>query len=219
MTTARAIITSALTTRLNRLSPGESLDADLAAACLSALNDIADECSGSATVLWREALHSATITGTTGTLGTDWANIDPGQQILGATHSTNYTTIQPLTMAQYHHGVTDKTTSGGNPQFYAHDGQATVYFSPGCNGDLITLRVREPVSEFADLDTSYTVPPGYRAGLADMLAERMAPSIVGSVPAEVLRFARSARRRLAAQATSPAIVAGGGAVGNILTGW
>lgn len=43
MTTARQIITDALTFHLNRLSPGETLEADTADVCLSALNAFVDD--------------------------------------------------------------------------------------------------------------------------------------------------------------------------------
>lgn len=43
MTTARQIITDALTFHLNRLSPGETLESDTANVCLSALNAFVDE--------------------------------------------------------------------------------------------------------------------------------------------------------------------------------
>lgn len=43
MTTARQIITDALTFHLNRLSPGETLEADTADVCLSALNAFIDD--------------------------------------------------------------------------------------------------------------------------------------------------------------------------------
>lgn len=43
MTTARQIITDALTFHLNRLSPGETLEADTAAVCMSALNAFVDD--------------------------------------------------------------------------------------------------------------------------------------------------------------------------------
>ena len=79
MTTARQIISGALSFHLNRLSPGETLDADLATLCIDALNDIADEWSGSNHFLWREALYSAVVTGQTATIGVDYTSISPGQ--------------------------------------------------------------------------------------------------------------------------------------------
>ena len=72
MTTARQIITSALTTGLNRLSAGEALDADLAALCLSALNDVLDDINGSHGVLWKQPF---TDLDTNYTMGDGWRTI------------------------------------------------------------------------------------------------------------------------------------------------
>ena len=46
MTKAREIIGDALTFRLNKLSPGETLDQDTARVCLDALNSVVDEING-----------------------------------------------------------------------------------------------------------------------------------------------------------------------------
>jgi len=220
MTTARQIITSALTLRLNRLSAGEALDPDLAALCLTALNDIADEWSGSASFLWRDLLSPATVTGSTGTLGTTWANIDPGQEILGATYNNGAGDfpLDPLTMQQYHEQVRIKSISG-LPRFYAHDGASTVYFYPAPTGQTITLRVHQSIPDFADLDTDYVMPNGYKAAMADVLAERVAKPVLGSIPPDVTMFAKAARKRIGAQVSEPGIINGAAPSGNILTGW
>lgn len=221
MTTAREIITSALTFRLNRLSAGETLDDDTAALCLSALNDIADEWSGSSTMLWREFVDSATVTGITGTIGTTWPNIEPGQDIDGATYNNGAGDfpISRMTMAQYHEEIRIKGLATGFPRFWAYDGQSTVYFYPACTGQTIGLRTRQSMQDFASLDASYVLPQGYRSALADVLAERVAPSLVGAVPADVARAAKAARNRIAAQVADPAIIGTGNPTGNILTGW
>ena len=220
MTTARQIITSALTLRLNRLSAGETLDPDLAALCLTALNDIVDEWSGAASMLWRDLLSAAPVTGATGTLGTTWANIGPGQEILGATYNNGSGDfpLDPMTMQQYHEQVRIKSISG-LPRYYAHDGAATVYFYPAPTGQSITLRVHQSIPDFADLDTDYVMPNGYKAAFADVLAERVAAAVVGAVPADVARFARAARNRIVAQVIDPGIIGGAAPSGNVLTGW
>ena len=82
MTTARQIISDALTFGLNRLSPGETLDSDLAGVCLSALNSVADEVNGSKSFLFREILTvSGTISVVSAALGTDWTGIVAGDDI------------------------------------------------------------------------------------------------------------------------------------------
>lgn len=221
MTTARQIITSALSYRLNRLSPGEALDADTGAMCLTALNDIADEWSGQATLLWRTILSAATVTGITGTVGTTWTDVDPGQDILGITYNNGAGDfpLDQLSMEQYHEQVRIKSLSGGLPRYWAYDGLATIYFYPACTGQTITVRVHESAPVFADLDTDYTMPQGYRSAFADVLAERVAEVTVGSLPASVAKAAAAAKLRIAAQVAEPAIIRGGAPAGNILTGW
>lgn len=200
MTTARSIISGALRFHLNRLSPGETLDADLADVCLEALNSIADEMNGDETMLWRQILTAAAVTGTTGTLGTTWATIAPGTQILGASYSdgANDIPIDELTMAQYH-AIPVKSTAG-QPQYWAHDGQSTIFFYPAPTGQSVTLRTGSPVSDFADLDTDYVMPQGRKSAFQALLAERLAPSVLGDIPPAVSRAARKARLGLKAGA-------------------
>lgn len=220
MTTARQIIDSAMRHRLNRLSPGETLDADTYAVALEALNAVADEWNGSKSFLFRELLTAATVTGTTGTLGTTWASLVPGDEILSATvqySAGNDVPIAPLTIEQYSQ-IPLKLTQN-YPQFYAHDGAATVYFYPAATGQTITLRTRQVVSDFADLDTDYSMPKGYRSGMADVLAERLAPSLIGAVTPAIATAARAARNRIVSQAVEPGIPNSRPVRGNVLNGW
>ena len=222
MTAARAIITTALGVHLNRLSPGESLDADLAAFCLDALNDVGDEWSGSSTYLWKETMHaSAALTGVSAELGVAWPTIDTGTALLGATYNNGYGEfpIKSATMQEYHELVRVKSLVSGVPRLFAFDGETTVYFYPGLASIPVTLRTKESVPNFADLDTDYTMPRGYKAGLSAMLAERVANTLVGGAPASVTKAANSARATLRAQSMAPGVINGGATPGNILTGW
>lgn len=216
---ARDIIRDALTFHLNRLSPGETEDADTFGTCLNALNSIVDELNGGKSVLFREILSSAAVTGS-GTLGTTWTGLSPGDEILGAT--VQYSAGQdvplwPMTMEQYQ-AIPIKGT-GGLPIYFAHDGLATIYFYPVPSGQSVTLRTRQVVSDFADLDTDYSAPKGYRSGLAALLAEKVAGVMVGGITPAIASAAATARARLAAQAVNPGIIAGNAPAGNILTGW
>ena len=210
MTTARDIITDCLKFRLNRLAPGESADDDLLSDCLRGLNSLVDEINGAKTILFREILtRSTAITGTTATLGTDWAGLSAGDEILGATveYGTNLDVpMDPITVGQYAN-ISIKTVTT-YPAYYAHDGLSTVYLYPKASGHYITLRTRQPLTDFADLDTDYTLPKGGRSGLCDMLAERMS-YIVADVPVTVIKAAAAARSRLTAQAVNPAILTTG----------
>ena len=208
MTTARDIIRGALSFHLNRLSPGEAEDADLFDRCRLALNFIADEFNGSKGYLWREILTvSGSITGTYGTLGTDWSGIASGDEILGATvrySSTLDVPMHPITMQQYA-DIAVKSTSS-YPEFYAHDGAARVYLYPAASAHVITLRTKQVLSDFADLDTDYEMPKGTKADLAALLAEKMAPSLLGSLPPAIGKAASAARSHLLARGLTPAIL-------------
>ena len=218
MTTARSIITGALTFGLNRLSPGETMDADVGAVCLDALNHIADELNGSKAFLFREVLTtSGPITGASAVLGVDWPSLAPGDEIAGATNGPSADEMDAMTMAQYA-TITDKV-SAGDPRYYAHDGLATVYLYPAASGQTITLRTKAVVADFADLDTDYSMPKGYKAALSALLAEKMAPTMNGGVSAPVAQAAQKARNQLAQQSVNPAILNGSNGGDNILTGW
>jgi hypothetical protein len=220
MTTARVIISDALTFGLNRLSPGETLDADTGARCLDALNSIVDEWNGAKGFLFREILSAGAVTGASGTLGTTWAGLAPGDLIEGATVAYSAGMDIPLrllTMEQYANIPLKATAS--IPQTYSPDGYATVYFYPACTGQTVTLRTRQVVSDFSDLDTDYGMPKGYRSALAALLEEKMAPTMAPSMLAPATKHAQAARQRIGAQAISPAISQPTGRVGNILAGW
>jgi len=220
VTKARDIIEGALRFQLNRLSPGETLDSDVASVCLTALNDLADEFNGGKSFLFQEVFSTGAVTGTSGTLGTTWAGLAPGDQIEGATVAYSAgmdIPLAPLSMAQYANIPLKATAS--LPQTYTHDGLATVYFYPACTGQNVTLRTRAVVADFADLDTDYSMPKGYKSGFTAMLGERIAPSLLGHIPPEVARAAKAARMRLASQAVDPAIMAGGNRGGNIFSGF
>lgn len=218
---ARAIISGALTYWLNRLSPGEALDADVAATCLLALNDIVDELSGGESLLFREVFTAGTVTGTSGTLGTTWAGTGSGDVILGATVSYQVgmeIPLVPLTMGQYA-DIAQKATAS-IPQFYVQDGATTVFFWPAAAGQTITIRTLQNLSAFADLDTDYSTPAGWQSGLTAMLAERMATVLVGGIAPAVASAARSARLRLQSQSSNPEIISMTNWVGgNILSNW
>lgn len=223
MTKAREVIRNCLTFSLNRLSPGEQEDADLFGRCLDALNHIIDKWNGGKSLLWREIItDSSPITGSVGTLGVTWPGLQYGDQILSAT--VRYTTgvdepISPITVEQYL-AIPIKGLSN-IPQQYAHDGGSTVYLYPAANGQTIKLRTKQAASMFADLDTDYVMPQGYKSALVDQLAEVMAPSLLGGIPPVISSAAAASRRRVGAQEISPSILNGynvGGRLASFLAG-
>lgn len=224
MATARTILQNALRLHLNRLSPGETADADTLDAGLSALNLVVDEWNGVKSFLFREILtdSAAPIAIANPTLGTNWTGLSPGDEILGATYRVSNIdyAMDSLTMKQYHERAYQKTLTG-LPEFWAHDGLATVYLYPIPTGHTITLRTRSAFSDFSDIDTDYSMPKGYSSALSALVAERLAPTMLSAIPPALVVAAQSARNRIAAQAVNPAILAGRAPRGSILNdrGW
>jgi hypothetical protein len=177
MTTARTIISLALES-MNKLAPGEVLDADLAAICLRRLNAIADDWSAGRDMTPQDVIASGAVTGTSLTLGTaPFAAIPVGEEIISA--QADGFPMTPITMQQYN-DIPIKT-QGGRPEVYAWDGMATVYLYPAATGNTINLLTRAPFSSFADLDTSYTLPARSQGAFAASLAVAMAPALLGGV--------------------------------------
>ncbi len=209
MTTGRTILQNALRFKLNRLSPGESADADTLDVGLDGLNEVVDEWNGQKSFLFRTIITSsvAPISASTGTLGTTWTGIAAGDEILGMTYLLNGVDypMAPLTMGQYHEQVHDKAEVS-EPEFWAYDGLSTVYFYPVPNGKTIKIRTKAAVSAFADVDTDYTMPAGFKSALTDCVAEKLAFVMLGGVPPNIVQAARAARNRIAAQVCDPAII-------------
>jgi hypothetical protein len=186
--------------RMNRLSPGEPLNADDQAFGLRRLNLLVDELSASREFLFRSALTSAAQSGHI-TLGAGaWAAIDQGEQIISAT--ADNLPLAPITMQQFNELYQPTTT--GRPTVWAQDGMATVYLWPVPTGQTIKLQTQATVSEFADLTTDYTAAAGWRAGLGAALAVRCAPTLLGRLPAELARAEKRAMDGLAMY--EPAII-------------
>jgi hypothetical protein len=220
MTTARTIITLALEA-MNRLAPGETLDADLAAACLRRLNAIADDWSAGRDMAPQDVIAAGVVNGTSLQLGVDaFVAIPVGQEIIGA-QSDGYP-MDPVTMQQYNDiRLKDQ---GGRPEVYAWDGLATVYLWPAAGGNTVSLLTRAPFSSFADLDTAYTLPSGYQGAFAASLAVAMAPALLGTATPALLLAEKKARFNVANANVRPAIIASNPLMprancGNILKGW
>jgi hypothetical protein len=219
MTTARTIISLALEA-MNRLSPGEVLDADLAAVCMRRLNAIADDWSAGRDMTPQDVIASGAVTGTSLTLGAaPFAAIPAGEQVISA--QADGFPMAPITMQQYN-DIPVKT-EGSRPEVYAWDGLATVYLYPAASGNTINLLTRAPFSSFADLDTEYTLPAGYQGAFAASLAVAMAPALLGGVPPGLQQAENRALFTVRNANVRPAIVSATPlsprACGNILNGW
>lgn len=183
--------------RINRLSPGETLGADETAYGFDRLNILVDELSAGNQFLYRDILTSASVTGSTLTLGTgSWSAIPSGAEIISAvlvSGTAGNVPLARLTMQQYNERLALPSTAG-LPSYYAHDGLSTVYLYPVPTAQTIQLQTRVGVASFADQTTAYTVPPGYRAFLGAEMAVRLAPSVLGGLPPGIAAAAKAARK-------------------------
>lgn len=199
MTTALQIITDAFD-RLNRLAPGETLSDDDADFSLRRLNTMLDEFGTQGQTLYKSVTTTATQTGHI-TLGSgSWAAIAPGANIVSCT--VDGMPIDKWSMQQYHE-VQDITTTG-SPYRYAPDGLSTVYLYPIANGQDVSLLTLAGAADFADLSTEYVLPPGYKSMYGACLAVRLAPTLLGNTPPDLLRAEREARSGIASY--TPAIL-------------
>jgi hypothetical protein len=220
MITARTIITLALES-MNRLAPGETLDADLAAACLRRLNAIADDWSAGRDMTPQDVIASGAVNGASLTLAAGaFAAIPAGEEIISAQADGFPMTL--ITMQQYND--IDQKDQGGRPEFWAWDGLATVYLYPAATGNTISVLTRAPFASFADLDTGYTLPAGYQGAFAASLAVAMAPALLGGVPPGLLAAEKKALFNVANANVRPAMLSANplaprSASGNILKGW
>lgn len=219
MTTARTIITLTLE-GMNRLAPGETLDADLAAACLRRLNAIADDWSAGRDMMPQDQLVGGAVTGASLTLAAGaFATIGAGDEIIQA--QADGFPMDPITMQQYQN-ILLKNQSG-RPQVWAWDGLATVYLYPAAAGNTISLMTRAAFASFADLDTPYTLPSGYQGAFAASLSVAMAPALLGAVTPSLLAAEKKALYNVSNSTVRPAILSANPLDarpgGSILLGW
>jgi len=202
MTTARTILTLALE-GMNRLAPGETIDADLAAACLRRLNSIADDWSVGRDMMPQDQIVSGAVTGQSLTLGAgSFAALSVGADIVSM-QSDGYG-MSPITMQEYN-DIPDKTSTG-RPEFWAWDGLSTVFLYPAAVANTVYVLARKAFTQFADLDTDYTLPAGYQGAFAASLSVAMAPVILGGIPPGLIAAEKRALFNIGNIGVRPAII-------------
>lgn len=219
MTTARTIIGLSLEA-MNRLSPGETFDADLAAACLRRLNAIADDWNAGRDMMPQDRLVNGAVTGATITLGAGvFAVLTAGAEIIQL-QVDDACPMNQITMQQYQ-SIGQKGQTG-QPRLWAYDGLATIYLYPAAQGNTVSTMARVPFASFVDLDTEYTMPAGYQGAFAASLAVGMAPALLGGATQSLLLAEKKALYNVANSAVRPAIISANpiaGMRGSIITGW
>lgn len=219
MTTARNIVTLALE-GMNKLSPGETIDADVGAVCLRRLNSIVDDWNAGQSMQPVDQIVSGTVTGQSLTLASSsFAAIGYGDEIISM-QSDGFPMV-PITIAKYN-DIPIKSQAG-RPQVWARDGGSTVFLYPAASASVISIVTRKPFTAFADFDTTYLLPPGYEGAFAAALAVALAPSLLGGVPPALLAAERKAVANVRNGTVRPAIISANPLArnlrGNILQGW
>lgn len=194
--------------RCNRLSPGETLGADDVALGMRRLNLLVDELAGQNVYLFKSTLTSNPQSGHI-TLGTGaWAAVPQGEEVISAT--ADNMAMSPITMKQFNELY--QPTSTGRPTVWAQDGLGTVYLWPVPTGHTIKIQTRGTVAEFVDETTDYIAPAGYKSALGAALAVRIAPNILGAVPAALEKAERDLMGNISKY--SPQIIHTGSYTGN-----
>jgi hypothetical protein len=199
--------------------PGETLDADLAAACLRRLNSIADDWSAGRDMMPQDQTDRTVSGGPSLTLGSgSFAAIAAGDEIIAM--QADVPPMDPITIQQYN-AIPVKTRTG-RPQFWCADGLATVYLYPVA-GQTCKHADAQAVRQLRRPRHRLHLPSGYQGAFAASLAVAMAPALLGKVtPAccrprrKALFNVRNAQRAPGHRVANPLRPPAGG---NILTGW
>lgn len=226
MTTARQIVNRAAEI-LGYKDRSESLDGTDAASFLDALNDLVDTWATAATPLYVYAttMFVQMVSGNGITIGPG-ATINTARPVripaggFFRIGSTDYR-FEVATREQYD-AFPNKDTSSSFARFCYYEPTVptgTLYFYPAISGSgELHLPVEQRLSSFADLDTAYTIAPGYKSALQYSLAEELAP---GLRPLDPNTARLAAQKRAAIQSYEPGMLQTGleRRAGNILAGW
>jgi hypothetical protein len=195
------------------------------AAFLRVLNSMVDAWAVDKLFVYAQTMVTATVSGNPVTIGTSQSvntprpiRIPPGGFFRSG--DTDFP-FQMIDQEQYNAFIV-KTTSSPWPLYcYYEDTLPTgnLYFYPAlASSAALHLPIEKRVTEFDDLDTDYTLPPGFRRALEYSLAEELAPGRRDISP-QVQRIAANARRAI--ESYNPGLLSTPyeRRQGNILSGW
>lgn len=129
--------------------------------------------------------------------------------------------FEPITREQYE-DFKLKSNAQPFPRYCYYEATiptGNLYFYPALSGTAeLHLPIEQRLTAFADLNTDYTLAPGYRGALEFSLAEEIA---VGRRPADPQIQRLALRHRAAIESFDPPTLTTGfeRSGGNILTGW
>lgn len=201
MTTARTIVSNALQ-RLGINAAGETPSAEDAALCFELLNTMLDGWATESMFAHAQAwvVFALPANTTTRTIGPG-AQVDVARPIRVEEGSfCRFSNIDyPLTPigAEKYGDIGLKTITGAWPAFVHYQPTVptgTLNFWPATSGDVtVHLNTQVIVSQFANLDQDYTLPPGVKRAIELSLVEEIAVPFGRSVPARMEKQAASAR--------------------------
>lgn len=192
--------------KINILSVGETVSAEDADLGLSRLNTLLDS-------LRLESLFAYVTTETVFNLpaNTTSRTIGPAQQInvarptrieaqsFSRLNGIDYP-LRPISEPEYNAIALKSLSLGIVPDVCQFDGAAptgVVYFWPPTSGTVeIHMVTMTPLTEFADLTTDYTLPPGYQRYLEYGLALEIAPDFRAQPSPFVMGAASNAKRKI-----------------------
>jgi hypothetical protein len=173
MTTARQIIQLSLE-GIGVLGLEDVMSAEDADYYLRQLNTIADKLSAGRADLFKDQLISGTVTGVSLTLGLgSFVSVSSGAEIQGML-ADNFP-VTPITFEQYR-DIFNKNVSG-RPLNYSYNGFDTIFLYPMATGNTITIQARADIQQFANLDTDYIFPSGYKSAFIACLSVVAAKSM------------------------------------------
>lgn len=204
MTTAHTIVVDAFR-KLGAYDANQGLQPEEEDLGLETLNNILD-------TWYVDRLYAYTVDEVIATLppGTRTRTIGPGMQIDiarplriemgGFTRSGGVDYPFEVVGFEQYAEITFKSIGATWPEVVYFDGSfptGTLYFYPQTASALeLHLPVMNRLSQFADLTTSYGLPPGYKKALVYTLAEEIASDLTRPVPPSVARIAAMARKSI-----------------------
>lgn len=201
MTTARQLLTGALKS-IGVLDPVEAISPEDAADGLEVLNDIVDAWNNDRLYLFTTDEVVVSFSGMSATIGPGQVINTPRPVGIESAFYRIGGIDYPLTIAEKprYDAIPLKTTATGFPDLLYYDSGAsvgTVFLYPVAPA--VTeyhITVLTQLTAFADLDTDYALPQGYRRTLRYSVAEEMAPLHGREPSATVLRLAQNGRRAI-----------------------
>jgi len=211
MATATQLISRALTS-LGVLAAGETATAEESSNALVSLNDMIQSWSNENLMIFEDVQISKALTGAASyTIGASGdINTSRPVSFSGAFYRLNDQDypVKIVTLGEYD-AVPDKTSTGSIPDIvYIRTGYPllTVYPYPICNTGTLYFECRKPLTEFATLSTSASLPVGYERAIRLNLAVELMPEY-GTENRTLLQLAIDAKAAIKRTNMKPSMLA------------